>query len=755
MMREKILSFLRKLEWAQGPTRDGTPSRRRDLQDDQAWTRAILNSSYDAFIAMDGNGAVIDWNPQAEKTFGWARDEVLGRPLHLIIIPERYREAHLRGMRRFFATGEGPVLNKRIEVNACDRTGREIPVELIIYPVKQDDVTVFGAFLHDITERKRNDQLQRAQMAVTNILSESPTLEVAAPLLLERICSLLDWSAAEFWMIDREQRVLTCKSLWVSSSELKDFQERTRKLRFRRGEGLAGRVWRTGEAKLVVDVTMDPGFLRAAEARTGGLRGALAFPIKTDEQMIGVMCFYIAGPEEPGAQLLDLMADIGRRLTHFTLRREAEEKLEQLNKELEKRVVERTTELARVNDQLRAANRMKDEFLATVSHELRTPLNVMQGHSEILMDEDLPPDTRQSVEAIHRNAKAQGHIISDLLDVSRIISGKMEIEAKPINLVDVVESALETIEVAAKSKLIRIVLEVDRHLGLVSGDFHRLQQVVWNLLTNAVKFTPKGGSVTVTLRNVESRAQIQVTDTGKGIDPEFLPHVFERFRQEDASTTRRFGGLGLGLAIARHITEAHGGVIEVTSDGKDQGTTFTVTLPFLATRDESLSKRPRHKDLSSVASAESMDPAAMGASDDHHTKLEGVRILVVDDQEDARTMLKMILDREGATVWTAESSRAAQTELAEHTPDIILSDIGMPEENGYALMRKVREKGDAIARIPAIALTAYAHPADRERALEAGFQLHLSKPVAPSALVDAIDQLVRGGMTRPNFQESI
>lgn len=698
-----------------------------DSSDDQAWTRAILNASYDAFIAINAEGRVIDWNPQAEKTFGWKREEVMHQLLHETIIPERHRAAHVRGMKHYFATGKGPVLNRRIEIDACHREGREIPIELIIYPVQQGKETVFGAFLHDISERKRSQQLQRSQLEITSILSEARSLDEAAPILLERICKLLGWSAAEFWLIQNQSDTMKCKSIWVSSAELQGFVDLTYAQAFKRGEGLPGRVWVTGEPALVADVTVDPGFPRKDEALRGGLRGALAFPIKVDDTLVGVMSFYVSGSETPEPQLLELMADIGRRVAHFILRRGAEVELESLNKELETRVSERTTELARANEQLRAANRMKDEFLATVSHELRTPLNVMQGHSELLLGETLSDSSRQSVEAIYRNAKAQGHLISDLLDVSRIISGKMELEAAPVSLAKVVEAALETVDVAAKSKDIHLHVEVDPSIGPVSGDFHRLQQVVWNLLTNAVKFTPKSGSVTVRLEGLDSKARISVSDTGKGIEADFLPHVFERFRQEDASTTRHFGGLGLGLAIARHIAEAHGGQIEVTSPGKDQGSTFSVTLPLLAVQQQTqlpLSEGP-----------ESPKGFAQAA------RLRGVSVLVVDDQDDARAMLKLILGRAGAQVWTAGSSEEAQTVLQSHTPDLIVSDIGMPDESGYTLLKKVRAQTGAARSIPAIALTAYAHPADRAQAIEAGFQRHLAKPVMPGELIETIRQL--------------
>ena len=369
------------------------------------------------------------------------------------------------------------------------------------------------------------------------------------------------------------------------------------------------------------------------------------------------------------------------------------------------------------------ANRIKDEFLAVLSHELRSPLNPILGWTKLLQSQTYTPEeTAQALATIERNAKLQAQLIEDLLDVSRILRGKMALTICPVNLVTTIEAALETVRLAAEAKNIQIDTNLDQSIGRVSGDAARLQQIIWNLLTNAVKFTPQGGRVEVSLMQVDSLAQIQVRDTGKGINPDFLPYVFDYFRQEDGAITRKFGGLGLGLAIVRHLTEQHGGTISVESAGENQGATFTVYFPLQA-------------NAAAVVEEDATPPQVLD--------LRHLKILVVDDEADMRELMRIILISYGAQVKVVASTIEVLNVLESWQPDLLISDIGMPEMDGYMLLRQVRQLPPAQGgQIPAIALTAYAGEYDQRQALAAGFQKHLPKPVEPGQLAEAIVTLI-------------
>ncbi|MEH1947998.1 MAG: ATP-binding protein [Nostoc sp.] len=374
------------------------------------------------------------------------------------------------------------------------------------------------------------------------------------------------------------------------------------------------------------------------------------------------------------------------------------------------------------------ANRIKDEFLAVLSHELRSPLNPILGWARLLQTREF--DTaglKKAIATIERNAQLQAQLIEDLLDVSRILQGKLNLKMLPVNLVLVIEAGLETVRLAAEAKNIQIQTMLDASFGQVLGDSSRLQQVIWNLLSNAVKFTPEGGKIDIQLECVDAQAQITVSDTGKGISPEFLPYVFEYFRQADGTTTRKFGGLGLGLAIVRHLIELHGGTIQAESLGEGQGAIFRVRLPLIK------------KDLTPK---QDINVAALNPSPGTEI-LAGIQILVVDDDNDTRDFHTFVLEQAGAMVTAVTSAKEALQILAKSEPDMLLSDIGMPEMDGYMLMRQVKAlQANQAKQIPAIALTAYAGEINQQQALESGFQKHLSKPVEPDELVKAIATLI-------------
>ncbi|HEX4341591.1 MAG TPA: ATP-binding protein [Polyangiaceae bacterium] len=377
------------------------------------------------------------------------------------------------------------------------------------------------------------------------------------------------------------------------------------------------------------------------------------------------------------------------------------------------------------------ANRAKDEFLTTASHELRTPLNSILGWAQLLRSGSVDQSNfGRGLEIIERNAKAQVTLIEDILDGSRIITGSLHLEIRSTDLSVIVRAALDAVRPAAAAKKISLALDLDTDAAHLRGDPDRLQQVVWNLVNNALKFTPKGGNVAVRVARVGTSLELSVQDDGKGIAADFLPYVFERFRQADASTTRRHGGLGLGLALVRHLVEAHGGTVHAASAGEGRGATFTVTLPvqavFSATAEAAQSARDQAGERPDVAP----------------NSLKGVTVLVVDDETDARDLVATLLRAHGADVLLASSMRGALDLLATESADVLVSDIGMPIADGYMLMSRVRALGTPAARIPALALTAYAREEDKRRALAAGFQTYLAKPAEPSALVRVLGELV-------------
>ncbi len=378
-----------------------------------------------------------------------------------------------------------------------------------------------------------------------------------------------------------------------------------------------------------------------------------------------------------------------------------------------------------------AANRMKDEFLASLSHELRTPLNAILGWAQLLQTGQMSEqETREGLQIIERNTHVQTQLIEDLLDISRIISGKLRLDVQLVNLAEVVDASLAVIMPSVNAKNICVHPLIDPQAGSVWGDPGRLQQILWNLLSNAVKFTPKGGRVSVRLQRIDSQVEISVADNGRGISPDFLPYVFDRFRQADASTTRAHGGLGLGLAIVRQLAELHGGRAEVRSNGEGQGAEFIIVLPVAvvdAVNQQPVRDEPKTRRIATFNCAD--------------TDLGGLRVLVVDDDADARQLLERILTACGAEVSAASSADDAIVSLDAFDPHLLVSDIGMPLRDGYDLIHHVRNRGKSARDLPAVALTAFARAEDRQRALLAGFQMHVRKPVNPSELMAAVASL--------------
>jgi signal transduction histidine kinase/ActR/RegA family two-component response regulator len=432
------------------------------------------------------------------------------------------------------------------------------------------------------------------------------------------------------------------------------------------------------------------------------------------------------------ARISPLIADDGRVIGTLTVIEDVTERVAR-EAELQAQVDARTQALARekaAREEAEEANRLKDEFLATVSHELRTPLTSILGWSNMLLAGRLEGEAHdRALDIIHRNAQSQNQLISDLLDVSRIISGKLRLDLRTVELPTVIEAAVEATRPAAEAKGVRLTTALDPRSGPINGDADRLQQVVWNLLTNAIKFTDAGGEIEVSLGSVDSRVEIAVRDSGMGIDPEFLPHIFDRFRQADPATNRVHGGMGLGLSIVRQLVELHGGTVRAKSDGVGKGATFIVSLPFVNFR-----RGPER--------AERLPPAVGHEEINCPASLQGLRVLAVDDEADTREMIRAVLEHCKIEVITAGSTSEALEAIAQSRPDILISDLGMPGEDGYALIAKVRalpaERG---GQIPAAALTAYVRAEDRVKVLRSGYHLHVSKPLEPNELVAVVANL--------------
>jgi signal transduction histidine kinase/CheY-like chemotaxis protein len=398
---------------------------------------------------------------------------------------------------------------------------------------------------------------------------------------------------------------------------------------------------------------------------------------------------------------------------------------------------------ARAYDALKTASGLKDEFLATLSHELRTPLNAILGYARMLRSGMVTPDKlSRTFDTIERNTTSLSKMVEDILDVSRVVSGKMRLNMQPVELPLVVHDAIATVAPAAAAKYIRVQTMVDPQVSVVTGDPDRLRQIVWNLLSNAVKFTPKEGRIQVRLERVNSSVEIVVSDTGIGIRPDFLPHIFERFRQADSGASREHAGLGLGLAIVRNLVELHGGTVNATSGGEGQGATFRVRLPLRIVhpdwQPEATGVHPRH--------GESAPPLSRTELPD----LGATHVLAVDDDPDALRLLKEILEAVGATVTTATSGHAALEVAATDRPDVLVADLGLPLMDGFELIRHLRASDVAAVRdIPAAALTAYARSEDRARALKSGFEMHLAKPIDPAELIAAVEALARRRVPPP------
>lgn len=640
----------------------------------QAMLLALVESSDDAIVVKDLNGTIRSWNSSAERIFGYREEEVLGLPITILLPTDRAGEEDM-----MLATIRRGERMDHFETERSRKDGRRIQVSVSLSPITGADGTIVGVatIARDITDAQ---QAHAAQSTLAAIVESSDDAIVGKT--LDGV--ILTWNASAERMFGYTRDEIVGQSITMLLPPERLGEEVTIVATLRRGERIdhfeTERVRKDGR-RIQVSISVSP--IRDTAGR-----------------IIGA-------------------AKIARDIT---LRHQLEHERNALH--ARERAAREAAE---------AANLAKDAFLATVSHELRTPLSPILAWASMLRQGVLDEaKTKKALETIERSARSQAQLIDDLLDVSRIISGKLRIEVRPADMVAIIHAAVDVVRPAAEAKGIRLQLVLDTETGTIAGDPQRLQQVVWNLLSNAIKFTKRGGRVQVALERVDSHVEISVSDTGQGFDPSFRPHMFERFRQADSSITRTHGGLGLGLSIVRHLVELHGGTVHAESPGEGRGATFTVRLPLVIFERTAGELARRHPTAA--------DEVQEG---DVYPDLTGARVLVVDDEPDSNEVVSTLLAARGAEVRVATAVSDALDTLRRWIPDLVVSDIGMPGADGYALLAAMRENVQELGRIPAIALTAYATRNDRIRILAAGFQMHITKPIDPMELIVGVASVLK------------
>jgi PAS domain S-box-containing protein len=700
------------------------------------WLSAIIESADDAIVSKTLDGIITSWNRGAERIFGYKAEEVIGQPMTILIPLDHPDEepnilARLRRGERI----------EHYETRRIRKDGRLIDVSLTVSPIKGADGKIIGAskIARNITERKQAEARLKAAHEETETLNRIGRA-LSGELELHKLVQAVTDAATEltgahfgsfFYNVLNESGA--SYMLYTLSGVPR---EAFAHFPMPRATDLFGPTFRGEGVVRIADVRQDPRYGKNSPyfgMPDGHLPvvSYLAIPVisRSGEVLGGLFFGHPKADvfrEHHERMVLGLSAQTAIAMDNARLYEVAQSERA------------KAEQAAADNEQLyheaQEANRLKDEFLATVSHELRTPLTAIMGWAHLLRAGQIDAKgVGNALETIERNARAQAQLIDDLLDVSRIITGKLRLDVRQIDPSSFIESAIEALHPAAEARDIRIQKVMDTGVISVAGDPARLQQVVWNLLSNAIKFTPKGGRVQVRLERVNSHIEIVVSDTGVGIKPEFLPHVFDRFRQADQATTRQHGGLGLGLAIVRHLIELHGGTVQAESLGEDQGATFTIKLPVISVYQKD--------NLAERVHPAARDPLPLF---DCPERLEGLKVLVVDDEGDTRELLRIGISQCGAEVTTAASAREALEAMEKYKPEILISDIGMPDEDGYELIKRVRalpaKSGGAV---PAIALTAYARIEDRLRALRAGYQMHVTKPVELAELIAVMASLIQ------------
>ena len=691
---------------------------RREAAGAKAYLAAIVDSADDAIIAKDLDGIIQSCNAAAERLFGYSSEELVGRPVRILIPPDRQSEEDeiLRRLRR----GERIEHFETVRVR---KDGRSIDIALTISPVRDGAGRITGAskIARDITAIKRAEaeriRLLQENAAVTETLNNVGAI-VASDLDRTKVVQAVTDAGTEltsaefgaFFYNDVDERGEAYTLYTISGVPREMFS----KFPMPRNTEVFEPTFKGTAVVRSADITKDPRYGHNAPYHgmpPGHLpvRSYLAVPVKgRGGDIIGGLFF---GHSEVG-------------------------RFDEHHERLAVGVASWASvalENARLYTSVQEASRIKDEFLASLSHELRTPLNAILGYARMLRSGIIAPDKKEkAVETIERNATSLTQIVEDVLDISRIVSGKIRLNVQPVDFPAVVRNAIDAVAPAAEARGVRLETLIDPEAGPVSGDPERLQQILWNLLSNAVKFTNRSGKVQVRLERVNSHVEVSVSDTGIGISPEFLPHVFERFRQADAGITRERGGLGLGLSIARQLTELHGGSIDASSAGPGQGSTFRVKIPVMIVH-------PVREELPRVHPR-----ASSPAADATGVDLGGIHVLAVDDEADALALVCEVLEAAGARLTTAQSAEEALDTLVTQIPDVVVADLGMPRMDGFAFIERLRRHvNPRVRELPAAALTAYARSEDRTKALRAGFQIHLAKPIDPAELITTIAALAK------------
>jgi PAS domain S-box-containing protein len=675
----------------------------------------IVESSDDAIVSKDLNGNIISWNAAAERMFGYTSAEAVGRSIRMIIPADRQHEED-------FVLGRiraGEMVD-HYETKRIRKDGTELDISLTISPILDDRGEVIGAskIARDITERTRLRAAARQQAQIAQQLSQ---IGAAVAASLDQGAIIQKVTDAAMMVTGAELGAFLYNATDGESGEAYMWYTRSGTPNDALGHYPAAAptgvfvetLYNTGAVRST-DIGRDPLYrtmppFPGVPAEQPPVRSYLSVPVRTSTgALLGGLFFGHSRPDVFKESHEQLAAGIAGWASL-------------------------ALENARLYREAREADRVKDEFLAVLSHELRTPLNAILGYTRLLRGRILSGEkAERGLETLERNATSLTQIVEDVLDVSRIVAGKIRLDVQPVDLPLVVHNAIETVHPAAGAKGVQLQAIVDPNVGPVSGDPDRLQQVVWNLLSNGVKFTPRDGRVQVRVQSVDSHVEIAVSDTGIGIRPSFLPYVFERFRQADTGTTRKAGGLGLGLSIVRHLVEMHGGSVHAQSDGEGRGATFTIRLPVMIVQQEKVLTRREHPRTEQLAPLTELEGLA------------GIRVMAIDDEEDALGLLRAVLEAAGAEVTTCSSAQLAIERIASVRPDVLVVDLGMPEMDGFQFISRVRSSPDRhVSDVPAAALTAFTRSNDRTRALRSGFEMHLAKPIDPGELVASLLTLAR------------
>jgi PAS domain S-box-containing protein len=700
------------------------------------WLSAIIESADDAIISKTLSGIITSWNRGAERIFGYTADEIVGKSVTILIPPDHVDEepsilARLKAGERI----------EHYETVRARKDGSLVEISLTVSPIRAADGTIIGAskVARDISERKQAEQALSEQAEIIETvyrLGQTLAGELDLQTLAEAVTdAATSISGARFgaFFYDVPDEPSESRMLYALSGVPPEAFPHFPLLRT--SEILAPCIKDDGIV-IIDDVKKDPRYSKSSPyygmpESDLSVTSYLAVPVISRSGRVSGGLFF--GHPDKGI----FTARVGRIVDGLA----AQASIAMDNARLfeaSKRAHADAERAANENEELyrqaEESSQLKEEFLATVSHELRNPLNAILGWSRMLRAGQVPADSvSKALDTIERNARTQAQLIDDLLDVSRIITGKLRMDVRPADPNLFIEAAIEAVRPAAEAKGVKVQKVVDTGIAAVPGDPTRLQQVVWNLLSNAIKFTARDGRVQVRLERVNSHVEITVSDTGQGIPAEFLPHVFDRFRQADQRTSRKHGGMGLGLAIVRQLVELHGGSVHAASPGVGQGATFTVRLPVVPLYQVDADGGRVHR------SARDLLPPAECAD-----RLDGLTIIVVDDEADTRELLKTGLENCGAQVKVAACAAEAVESIQNGMPDVLISDIGMPGEDGYDLVRQLRSlSAENGGTVPAIALTAYARVEDRLRALRSGFQMHVPKPVELAELVAVISSVVK------------